>query len=280
MSQLMKTSNNFSKDLLLKRILTKDDYRFITKNPHKYFSVVENVVCFFNGIDWCCIPLSDMLAFPVLYYDFWYDKDKIMLENSLVVCPITMRSMIYKGKIKIIDIVDDRLFLSNTDTNDQFFMDSPYTGHIDDMGKEKRIKSHVKRHEVKIMVLRDIFSFSSDPKYMIPENKERQLVYHDYYSNRLTWQGYGIYTTIHPKTIVHIVQHYSYSSLSYKYVVIVGKDVNKDTVTGYNHKLSGFGAYMNQYKKELILKKAFIYPIFWFMVERLYKTAKIIAITT
>lgn len=279
MSQLMKTSNQFDKKLLFTRLLTKDDYKFIAKNPHKYFGVGENVVCFFNGIDWCCIPLNDMLAFPVLYYDFWYDKDKIMLENSLVVCPITLRSMIYKGKIKIIDIVDDRLFLSNTDTDDQFFMDQPYTGHTDDQGNEKKIKSHVKRHEVKIMILRDIFSFSSDPKYIVPYNKERQLVYQDYYTNRLTWQGFGIYTTIHPKTIVHIIQHYSHSSRVYKHVVIVGRDVNKDSISGYNHKLSGFGAYINQHKKDLIQKKAFIYPIFWFMVERLYKTAKIIVIT-
>lgn len=279
MSHLIKTTNKFNKELLLTRILTKNDYHSITKNPYKYFGVAENVVCFFNGIDWCCIPLTDMLAYPVLYYDFWYDKGQTMLENSLVVCPITMRSMIYKGKIKIIDIIDDRLFLLNTDTGDQFFMDLPYTGHFDEQGIEKRIKSHVKRHEVKIMILRDIFSFSTDPSYIIPNTKEHQLVYQDYYSNRLTYQGYGIYTTLHPKTIVHIIQHYSHSSNGYKYTVIVGKDINKDTVTGYNHKLSGFSAYINQHKKELIRKKAFVYPIFWFMVERLYKTAKIIVIT-
>ena len=134
----MKINQKLDQELLFTRILDKNDYRFITKNPHKFFSVSENVVCFFNGIDWCCIPLSDMLAYPVLYYDFWYDKDKVMLENTLLVCPITMRSMIYKGRIRIVDIVDDRLFLLNTNTNDHFFMDLPYTGHVDDQGNAKK----------------------------------------------------------------------------------------------------------------------------------------------
>ena len=217
-----------------------------------------------------------MLAYPVLYFNFWSEKDNITYVNSLVVCPITMRSMIYKGKIKILDIVDDRLYLKNTDTSDEFFMDSPYTGSYDDFGVEKKIKSHVKRHEVKLLTLRDTFMFLIDPKYIIikkelqEELKHRPIIYDRYYTNKLDYKGYPIHTTLHPKTIVYMVQYYSHSMKKYRYTVVVGRDINRETITGYSYRASGVWEFIMKHIHEFIKKRAYIYPIFWFMVERLY----------
>lgn len=282
MSQLTSIENTYDRELLFTRRLVKEDYDIIVKDTYKFFKITDNVVCFFNGVDWNLILLEDMLAYPVLFFDFWSEKDNVTYTNSLVVCPITMRSMIYKGKIEIKDVVNDRLFLLNADTNDEFLMDSPYTGRYDDAGNEKKIKSHVKRHEVKILTLRDSFMFLIDPKYLVvkeSKKKHQSILYPGYYINRYTHDGLSIYTAFHPKTIVYMVQYYSHNTKNYRYTVIVGKDINRDSITGYNYKTSGLWSFINKHMKGFVEKKAYIYPIFWFMIDKLYQDVQMILIT-
>jgi len=281
MSHLTSNQAEFRKDIVLTRILQDDQYKIIDNDSYKYFKISDKVVCFYNGRNWNLILLEDMLAYPVLYFDFWSTKDDTVYKNSLLVCPITLRSMIYKGRIKILDIINDRLYLLNGDTNDEFFMDAPYTGHYTETGEEKKIKSHVKRFEVKILTLRDAFMFVLDPKYLIiPEElKTKPIIYERYYTNRLTHTGLPIHTSFHPKTIVYMVQYYSHSMKMYKYNVIVGRDINKETVTGYNYKTSGLWAFINKHMSEFVEKRAYIYPVFWFMIDKLYQNVKIIMIT-
>jgi hypothetical protein len=284
MSHLLETESKFDKNLVLSRILSLDDYRIITSDTYKHYKVTDKVVCFFNGLDWHIILLEDMLAYPILNFNFTSVSDNITYVNSLVVCPITLRSMIYKGRIQIQDIINDRLFLLNKDTEDEFFMDLPYTGHYDSSGKEKKIKSQVKRHEVKILTLRDSFMFLLDVKYIVvneSKKKHQSILYEGYYINRYTYEGLPIYTSYHPKTIVYMVQYYSHNTKNYRYTVIVGKDINKDSITGYNYKASGLWAFINKHLKEFTEKRAYIYPIFWFMIDKLYKDqdVKMILIT-
>lgn len=282
MSHLTPMESTYDKELLLTRVLSKDDYEVIIKDTYKYYKITDKIVCFFNGRDWSIILLEDMLAYPVLYFDFWSEKDDTTYVNSLVVCPITMRSMIYKGLIKIQDVVNDRLFLLNIDTGDEFFMDSPYTGHYDESGNEKKIKSHVKRHEVKILTLRDSFMFLIDPKYIVvkeSKKKHQSILYSGYYINRYTHDGLSIHTAFHPKTIVYMVQYYSPSTKNYRYTAIVGKDINRDTITGYNYKTSGLWTFINKHMKSFVEKRAYIYPVFWFMIDKLYQDVKMILIT-
>ena len=279
MSHLLKHERGYNKNILQTRILTKKDYK-TTNTPHKYFNIHKNVVCFFNGIDWNVINLSDMLRYPILYYDFWSEKFEKTFINTLLVCPLTMRAIIYKGKIEIVDVVGDTLVLLNKDTNDEFLMDSPYTGKFNDDDKEKKIKSHIKRHEVKLHRLRDAYMYIVDPKYIVI-NKDRDVqtvIVEKYYNNRLTYEGEAIHTTLHPKTLVYIVQYWSHTDKKYKFSAVVGKDINKDVVTGYSYKDSGIWSYLNRYKHKFADIKAYIYPILWFMVERLYRDIKIIIV--
>lgn len=263
-------------ELIKKRVLSEDNYKIIITNTSKYFKINDKVICFFNGINWYTILLTDMLAYPVLYFNFWSNKYNVYYKNSLVVCPITMRTMIYKGVITIVDIIDDKLYLLNNDTNDKFFMDMPYTGNKDN--KTKYIKSHVKRHEVKLLTLRDIFIFIVDTKYIVVNKKYKQscIFNKKYYENNLTYDYKDIKITYHPKTIVYIVQYYSHNTKKYKYMALVGKDINNNTVTGYNYKTTGIWPYIKKNYDFFIKKKAYIYPIFWFMVDKLYENVNII----
>lgn len=260
------------KKLICSRILTLESYDIIEKNTYKHFKTTDKVVCFFNGLDWNIILLEDLLAYPVLYFDFWSKKDNITYKNSLVVCPITLRALIYKGTVKIIDIINDRLLLLNTDTIDEFYMDSPYVGHYTDDGKEKKIKSHVKRHEVKILTLRDTFMFLIDPKYIVLKGglKQRSIINEQYYTNRMTYDNFGTHTIFHPKTLIYVVQYYSHSMKQYKYNAIVGRDINKEVITGYSYKFSGTWEFINEHMGEFIKKRAYVYPVFWYMIEKLY----------
>lgn len=278
MSLLDKRYIGYDKNKLLNRKLDINNYKIIVRDIYKHFDINDKILCFFHGLGWYIVSLNDMLSYPVLYYKFWSQKYETYYTNTLLVCPITMRTMIYKGKIKIIDVINDRLLLKNTDTKDEFFMDLPYTGHTDKFGKEKKIKSQVKKIEVKMFLLRDAFRFINDPKYIIIKQSKKPLISEKYYNNRLTYLGYPIYTTFHPKTIVYMVQYYSFSDKKYKYLCIVGKNINKDKVTGYNYKESGIANYLNENKSKLIKIKAYIYPIFWYMVDVLYKNVKFITI--
>ena len=252
-------------DKILSRVLNKQDYKEV--NSHDHFDLTENIVCFFNGKNWMVIKLEDMLAYPLLYFDFWSEKDNTTYHNTLLVCPITLRSMIYKGVIQIIDIINNDLKLLNTDTNDEFMIHLPYTGHYDDKGNEKKIKSHVKRHQVNIMTLRDCFSSVLDPIFIIPIKKESPIINIEYYSNRNTIDGKPINTTIHPKNIVYMIQYYSHKSEKYKYNVIVGKNISTNQVSKYEYKASGIWHYIEEHKKKLIKRRAYIYPILWYITQ-------------
>ena len=272
----------FQKNKLIStRILKEEDYHIIVKDMYMHFKINDNMVCFFNGKEWNLILLKDMLVYPVLYFDFWHKKDNTIYKNSLVVCPITMRSMIYKGRIQITDIINDQLYLKNIDTNDVFLMDTPYTGKYDSLGKEKKIKSHVvKRHEAKILTLLNSFTILIDPKYIVlnKDKKKDTIINYDYYTNKYSYDNQPIYTSYHPKTIVYMIQYYSESKKKYIYTAIIGKDINKNVVSGYNYKKSGLWRFLSKNLELYIKKKFFIYPVFWFMVDKLYNDVKMVLI--
>jgi hypothetical protein len=256
------------------RILHINSYNIITNNIRKKFKLNDNTICFFNGKNWNAILLDTMLAYPILYFNFWSSKENKTYINTLLVCPITMRSIIYKGQITIIDIIDDKLFLLNNDTNDKFFMDAPYTGTYDETGKEKRIKSHIKRYDVKIMSIRDVLMFITDAQYVVIKKKyiDSLIFNKSYYTNTLTYDNTQITNyKYHPKTIVYMIQYYSHNAKKYKYILIHGKDINKNNISGYNYKLSDIFSYLSIHINTLITKKAYIYPILYYYVDKLYK---------
>jgi hypothetical protein len=203
-------------------------------NSDNIFGLRNKVVAFFNGREWCVILLDFMLEHPIFIYKHWSEKDQVYYDNSLFVCPITLRSMIYKGKVKVIDIKGYEIILLNEDTGDSFPVSNPYTGHFDKEGKEKKIKSQVKRHEVKILEHRDIFAFESDPKYIIIHNKnktnkiETQL---DYYTNKVGFYGETIFTSFHPKTLIYVVQYYSKTDKTYRHLLLIGSTIDENTVS-------------------------------------------------
>lgn len=254
---------------------------------YEKFGLHQKVVAFFNGRVWNVVQLDSMLKRPILVYKHWSDKDQVYYTNSLFVCPLTLRSMIYKGKVKVHSIKEYEITLLNEDTGDTFPISNPYTGRLDAEGKEKAIKSHVKRHEVKILEHRDIFAFDSDPTYVVLDdvvphlNKEKHVVsilmdsydpndpYLNYYTNRIGAYNETLSTTLHPKSLLYMVQYYSKSDGAYRHLVLISSNIDKHNVTGYKYKLSKVWKYTETNKDNLIEKRAFTYPILWFALEKL-----------
>lgn len=233
------------------------------------FRIRDNVVAFFNGREWNVIALDFMLKHPIFYYKHWSDKEMVYFDNSLFVCPITLRSMIYKGKIRVSKIIDYELILINTDTKDEFSISNPYTGHADLEGKEKKIKSQVKRHEVKIFEHRDMFAFESDPIYVVVDTDADYILNKEYYSNRLDIHGKMLSNSIHPKTLVYIVQYYSKTDNRYRHLVLMGSNANQDTIVGYKYRKSKVWEHVRDNKETMITKRAFIYPMLWYTIEKI-----------
>ena len=234
------------------------------------FKLHDRVVAFYDGREWNVISLDFMLRHPILIYRHWSDKDQIYYDNSLLVCPLTLRSMIYKGRISIVDIkYNYELVIKNEDTQDIFPISNPYTGHKDEGGKEKKIKSQVKRHEVKILEHRDIFAFDSDPQYLTIETEEVEpIIDLKYYENRLGVRGEDSNTIFHPKTLVYVVQYYSETDGGYRHLVLISPNISKEEITGYKYRKSRFWSYSEQNKDKLIEKRAFTYPMLWHTIEK------------
>src|SRR5436190_1630792 len=83
--------------------------------------------------------------------------------------------------------INDRLFLINLDTGDEFFMELPYTGHVDEHGNVKKIKSHIKRYEVKLLILKDAFMSLTDPKFITVNVRAKPILFEGYYTNKFTY---------------------------------------------------------------------------------------------
>jgi hypothetical protein len=235
-----------------------------------YFKLHEKVVAFYDGREWNVISLNFMIRHPIVIYRHWSDKDQVYYDNSLVVCPLTLRSMIYKGRIRV-EAIEDRyeLILKNEETGDVFPISNPYTGHYDKSGAEKKIKSQVKRNEVKILEHRDIFAFDSDPKYVTLESDVDPIIDEAYYDNKVGVYGEELTTVFHPKSLVYVVQYYSQSDNAYRHLILISSQMSKKNIVGYRYRHSRFWSYSEENKEKLIEKRAFTYPMLWHTIEKI-----------
>jgi len=262
---------------LYNNILEKEDYKIVYTDKENKFNLSDIIICFSNGNNWHIVLLDTMITYPVLYYNFTSPKDGQIYTNSLLLCPITLRSMIYKGRIKILKVINDRLFIRNLDTDDEFFMDLPYTGHYDENKKEKKIKSQVKRHQVKIMTLKDSLTIITDPTYIVVLKEYKDSIFNkNYYVNSKNYKNESIFCRYHPKTLVYVTQYYSHTYKEYKYTIITGVDISQEEISGYEFKKAGFWHFFNDYIDNLNKKKAYVYPMFFYYANKLYPNAKLI----
>jgi hypothetical protein len=275
--KILNNTIDMKKDEIMGRVYKVGDYKRYNYSDRMDLNLRDNIVCFFDGLNWLVIKLVHMLKCPILYFKFWSEKYKTYYINSLLVCPITLRAIIYKGEINIIDIKDKNLFLLNNETGDKYFMDMPFTGYKTKDGKEKKIKSQIKRHPVVVSQLREIYSMASDFKFIdINKQKYDNIFSKEYYSSHYDLDDKYIDTVFHPKTLMYIVQYYSHSDKKYIFQVIIPNSIDTENKGGYKYKSDGYLKYFKKNEEKHKERKSYIYSILWNTIDDYYENYKII----
>lgn len=271
-------------NLIMSRKLNIDDYDIEAK-PTNDISLTDNVVIFHSGSRWRIIKLSVMLQYPVLYSKYWNINSEQYMDITLVVCPITLRSFIFRDKIEIVDILENKtLVLKKISDNEDkiFYLGIPYIiNHDDESANSENVITHIKRNEVKIMTLRDTFLFATDSDFIVLKDTKKKslletVISLKYYENKSDINNNPIDTIFHPKTLVYIIQYYSTKSMMYKQTVLINKDISKTRITGYSYKRTGIWEYLSMFHEDFKKKNAVIFPILWYMVDILYPNSKVV----
>lgn len=249
-----------------KNILNNNNYKFVS-DPPMSLKLSDQVIIYNIDDQWKIIPLIISLIYPIIY-DSGY---------TIVVCPLTLRSVVFKGTFILHDYQENRMILKEPINEDALVaIDLGYK-----IDKQYLIESN-RRSEVKISTLRCALMFAPDSLFLEVTHKfspNNTIINIDYYSNLNDLSHNKIDSLIHPKTLVYIVQYKSFVTGEDKVSILLGKDANKETITGYDVRKSGLFDYLNKYKRKIINKKGYTIPMFWYMAKNSYKISKIVYIS-
>lgn len=261
-----KIINQLSEQLNDKK-LEFDDYTFET-NHDMTIKLTDQVILYNDGNTWNIVPLLIFLSYPIIYSK--YEIENNIYDITLIVCPVTLISTILKGIFTFETYQDNIMILRENDTNDLI--------QIISGNNEKHQMENNKRIEIKIMTLRNSIMFAPDPKYMILNKKKelKPIINLNYYSNGLDLNNNELSYLIHPKTLVYIIQYKSYTDEENKITIILGKDSNKSTVTGYDLKKSKIFNYLKKQHAKILNREGYTLPCLWYIAKTLYPIAKII----
>lgn len=242
----------------------------INSTPPKNISLNNKVLCFNNLNEWIIIELEQFLKTPIIWTKIFQDNKA--LDASIVVCPRTLRSSVFEGKLIFSQYDGERLILEKEDK----------TLVPIDLNISIDINSELepnKRYQIYIQTLRNALVDYYDIKYLHPKDKkDKYIINKKYLSNLLNEYDKEIdynKLTYHPKTLVHIIQYTSKSG-ERKISIIIGKDSNNIDIKGYDNKKSGYDDYLLKFSDDIIKKECFIMPILYYKSVQIYKHAKII----
>jgi hypothetical protein len=269
----MSDDNSVLKNKIINRSLTFDDIEEHNTPPDD-FGLHDNMIAYNIDNQWRVIKLDNFVNVCVLHTKT-IEKKKTK-DITLILNPITLNACLFEGVVNIRDVDEftGRLILQHEKT--VFQMGMSYSTIDGD------IKVKVKRREVKIMELRDVFIFSSDPKYItintdpiINMGEALKLLPTSFYTNKKDHRQENITEKYHPKTLVYIIQYKS-KSKKYKHTIVQGRGINARNPSGYKYKDSKIEDYLRQYTPQLINKEAFIFPMFLYYAKIIFPRAKII----
>jgi hypothetical protein len=243
----------------------------INSNPPKNIILDDKVLCFNNLNEWIIIKLEEFLKTPIIWTNIFLDNKSV--DVSIVVCPRTLRSSVFEGKLKALQYDGDRLILEKEDKS---FVPIDLNISID---VNSELESN-KRYQIYIQTLRNALVDYYDIKYLHPNKSKKSKSYiinKKYLSNDLDENDETIKLnlTYHPKTLVHLIQYTSKNGEK-KITIIIGKDSNNIDIKGYDNKKSGYDNYLQQFGDEIIKRDSFIMPMLYYKAIQIYKNAKII----
>lgn len=263
---------------IMQKIEEKIKTRYLNKKDYKYQSVEkynlnleDNIILYNTGDKWKIIPLFISLSYPIIYDTYAYEDDKY--DVTIIVCPITLRCVMFRGKFTFSNYDKYRMILKEDDD----IMPIDLNHKIN----EKYVIQENKRIEVKIMTLKNSLMYAPDALFIkLHKNKTIDNIIDDkYYSDYKDIFGNDIKVDfIHPKTLVYVVNYQSKTSKEDKYSLLVGNDSNKENVSGYDVEKSKLNKHLMKYRTKIIEKNGYIIPMLWYLAKEIYDDYKAIFI--
>ena len=255
-------------ELLKTKILKKSDYQ-IVQNYDK-INLYDNVILYSIGNGkFRIVDLNILLSYPVIYDT--YQEDTLSENISVIVCPLSLRSIILKGILKINSYDNTLIILEDNDNNIipinmKHKIDSEYIIHPN------------KRFDVKIMKLKNALMYSSDATFIVPNDEIviDYIIKKDYYENFKDLDNNVMTSKYHPKTLCYLI--YFKDENIKKTGIILGKDIKKREPSGYNLDKSGLTEYLNKRHEKIMEKNIFIMPILLYVAIKEYEDLYMIKI--
>lgn len=236
---------------------------------HNNTNLEDNVILYNCGNSWKVIPLNLMLSYPIIYDTYLYDDEKY--DITIVVCPITLRCVMFKGIFEFYDYENLSMFL--TDKDEKEYLPIDLNKKID----KNFVIEENKRIEVKIMTLKNAILYANDIFFIKTKEKINFIINEDYYNDSKDIYGNEMkYNSVHPKTLVYIVNFESQTNKNKKIAVLIGNDYSKNKVSGYDVIKSKLNDHLMKYRSKIIKKDGYIMPILWYIAKELYEKEKLV----
>jgi len=254
------------KDKMKNKYLSTDDYTF-ENYDHNNLNLSDNVILYNSGDAWKIIPLELCLSYPIIHDKYLFEDEKY--DVTIVVCPITLRSVMFKGNFYFYNYEDTRMFLKEDDD----FLPIDLNKKIN----EKFIIEENKRIEVKIMILRNALIYAGDALFIKTNKKISHIINKQYYTNTKDIFNEEIkYNDIHPKTLVYIVEFEFQTEKEDKFAILLGNDYIGDKITGYDVFKSKLNDHLLKHRTKIIKKNGYIIPMLWYIAKDIYKDYKLV----
>lgn len=246
----MSINLNYISSLIAENTKSIEQYTF-SSNPPSSLKLADQIVLYNLDDQWKIVPLLYMLTYPIIY-----DND-----STLVVCPITLRCGLFKGHLIFDKYNKYNMILKEKESNNIITLE---TGSVN--------PELNKRSEVKIATFRSSLMIAPDPHFIDIKNTKPLVSIMDisYYSNESDIDNNEIYTSIHPKTLIYVIQYKSFKTGKEKVSLVLGKDIEKSYITGYDLRKSGLLEYLSKYQQKIINKEGYTMPMLWYLAKEVY----------
>jgi len=251
--------------------LNKEDYYYNTVPPTG-LKLNDIIISYYAGTYWKIVPLRISVSYPLIH-DIYEDTNNTY-DITIIVCPVTLRSVVLKGYYSFEKYIDNRMILKN-DKQDIMPIDLGFKITKDNM------VIHNKRLSVLIRTFRSSLMYLPDAQYMHLKKKLRKLVSTilpiSYYTNYQNKDDTPIkYDNYHPKTLVYIMQYINNDKIE----IIIGKNARPDKITGYDTKKSGLDDYFEQNDETIIEQKGYYISSLLYTALEEYPQAKILVLNS
>lgn len=215
---------------------------------YKNIKTKSKMIIYFDGIYWKSMRLWDALKYGIIY-DTYTDKEEKTIPITIIVCPKTLITCIFRGKFKYKQYIND---IMQIETNDGVIL------NINDNRKKNEMSYHLHKSglDIKIDVLRNVLVYHPDCKYINLKQNIKTSITREYYLRQ----------------VVYVINYINDNNVN-KTTIIIGKD---DSDLGYDLKKSEIIKYLHEEQQMLLELNAFIFSMLLDLANIIYPDAKII----